>query len=126
VALGPAARQRRAPRPVPLSRSNTFVADVVDATIAAISRGRAGATYNIGGGEEIALLDALDVLSDVLGVTPVVVHAEPRPGDQRRTHANIERARSDLGWEPRVSPIEGLAEQARWVASANGASGSTT
>src|SRR5206468_12831152 len=44
------------------SRSFTYVADVVDATIAAMEDGTAHAVYNVGGGEEATLRDAIDLL----------------------------------------------------------------
>ena len=41
------------------SRSFTFVADAVAGTIGAMARGREGELYNIGGGEEAAMTDAI-------------------------------------------------------------------
>ena len=96
------------------SRSNTFVADCVQATVAAIDRGAVGEVYNIGGGEEIELLAAIDILADELGVTPQLDHRPPRIGDQRRTCADTSRAREALGYQPRVSPDAGLRRQVGW------------
>ena len=97
------------------SRGNTYVSDCVDATVAALHVGREGVAYNIGGGTELALLDAIDLLAATLGVEPVVVHEPGRPGDQRRTAADVSRASTDLGWSPKVAPEEGLAAEAAWV-----------
>lgn len=97
------------------SRSNTYVADCVAATVAALDRPGDGAIVNIGGGREIALREAIAILAAELGVDPVIEHRPPRKGDQRRTVADTTRARELLGWEPQVTPEEGLAEQVRWV-----------
>ena len=37
-----------------------------------------------------------------------------RPGDQKATHANIEKIRSRLGWEPKTSLREGLEKMVAW------------
>ena len=99
------------------SRSNTFVSDAVDATISAIERAEVGGIYNIGGGQEIILMDAIRLIADELGVEPRIRHEPARPGDQRRTAADIGRARDILDYRPRVTPGEGLPAQVRWQAS---------
>jgi UDP-glucuronate 4-epimerase len=98
------------------SRSNTFVSDAVAATIAALEGATIGGVYNIGGGEEIALLDAIQIIADQLGAEAEIRHEEARPGDQRRTWADTRRAKEAFGYAPRVAPREGLAAQVRWQA----------
>jgi nucleoside-diphosphate-sugar epimerase len=95
-------------------RANTYVDDIVDATTAAIERGVAGETYNIGGASPIQLLDALDVLAGALGVVPQITHAPPRPGDQAATRADTAKAGRNLGWSPATDPVEGLRAQVAW------------
>jgi UDP-glucuronate 4-epimerase len=96
------------------SRSNTFVSDCVAGTIAALERGEPGEVFNIGGGEVITLLGAIAIIADALGVEPRVEFGPPRPGDQRRTAADISKARRVLGYEPVVGPEEGLPRQIAW------------
>lgn len=97
------------------TRGNTYVTDCVAATMAAMRRGQLGHAYNIGGGEAIELLGALEVLADALEVRPRVELAEARPGDQHHTMADTGRAARELGWTPKVSPRDGLVAEARWV-----------
>ncbi len=99
------------------SRSNTYVSDIVEGTIAAARQAPTGEIYNIGGGREITLLEAVELLGDALGVEPRIRFEEGRAGDQRRTVAQSDKARGQLGWEPSVLPAEGLALQAEWVRS---------
>ncbi len=96
------------------SRSNTFVSDCVAGTLAALDRGAVGGVYNIGGGQELELLDAIAIIADELGVEPRLVFREPRRGDQRRTAADVSRARGDLGYNPVVGPEQGLRRQVAW------------
>ncbi len=97
------------------SRSNTYVADCVAGTIAALSGPADGSVFNIGGGREIKLTEAIAILAGHLGVEPVIEHLDARRGDQRRTAADVARAGEVLGWEPQVDPEEGLLAEVRWV-----------
>jgi UDP-glucuronate 4-epimerase len=98
------------------SRSFTYVDDAVDATILAIERGAAGQVFNVGGGEEVSMLEAIQTLEEVSGRTLEVTHAPRREGDQTRTLADTSRIRVATGWEPRTSFAEGLAAQWKWAA----------
>ena len=90
------------------SRSFTYVADVVDATVAAMERAPAGAVYNVGGGEEATMNDAIARLERIAGRRLEVVREPAVPGDQRRTRADTRRIREALGWEPRTPLDDGL------------------
>jgi nucleoside-diphosphate-sugar epimerase len=98
------------------SRSFTYVDDAVEATIAAMELAPAGATYNVGGGEEVSVLEALEALGGIAGRRLEVVRSPRREGDAVRTAADTSRIRAELGWEPRTSFEEGLAAQWRWAA----------
>jgi nucleoside-diphosphate-sugar epimerase len=98
------------------SRSSTYIDDCVAGTLAALHAGRDGEVYNIGGGEEISLLAAIERLAEALGVEPELRFEPARAGDQRRTVADSRKARRDFGYEPHISPREGLMRQARWQA----------
>jgi nucleoside-diphosphate-sugar epimerase len=95
------------------TRDFTFVDDVVAATLAAGKRSVPGTVYNIGGGANISMLDALEVVRELTGGLRVR-HAPGQRGDARDTSADIARAAADLGYAPRFTIPEGLAEQVGW------------
>ena len=97
------------------SRGNTYVSDCVAATCQALHLGGPGQVLNVGGGEEVALIDAIEMLAEALGTTPQIDFQPPRPGDQRRTIADTTLAREVLQWQPLVDPAEGLRREAEWV-----------
>jgi len=97
------------------SRSFTYVADVVDATVAAMERAPAGAVYNVGGGEEATMNDAIARLERIAGRRLEVVREPAVPGDQRRTRADTRRIREALGWEPRTPLDDGLRAEWEWA-----------
>ena len=97
------------------TRDFTFVADAVDATVAAATRGTPGGVYNIGGGSRVALLDVFELIRRVTGLPLAVERIEAQRGDMRNTDADTARARADLGFAPTVTLEEGLRAQYDWM-----------
>jgi UDP-glucuronate 4-epimerase len=97
------------------SRSFTYVADGVEATIAAMERGRPGAVYNVGGGEEATMREAIVTLERVSGRTLDLVERPAAAGDVRRTSADVGRIERDLGWFATTSLQNGLQAQWEWA-----------
>ncbi len=92
------------------SRDFTFVDNVVQANLAACTRGEGrGEAINIACGERYTLLALLQTIGRILGVTPEPEFAPPRPGDVRHSQASIDRARQMLDFRPGVGFDEGLA-----------------
>ena len=97
------------------ARSFTYVGDAVTATIAAMSRGRRGATYNVGGGGEATMNEAIALAEEVSGRTLDVERVEEAVGDVKRTKADVSKAAAELGWAPETPLREGLAAQWEWA-----------
>jgi len=98
------------------SRSFTYVDDAVQATILAMERGPAGAIYNVGGGVEVSMLQAIEALARIAGRRLELVRSPRREGDATRTAADTSRIRGETGWEPVTSFDEGVTAQWRWAA----------
>jgi nucleoside-diphosphate-sugar epimerase len=98
------------------SRSFTYVDDAVEATTMAMEKAPAGSIYNVGGGVEASMLEAIEVLAGTAGRRLELVRAPRREGDAGRTAADTTRIRADLGWEARTPLEQGLAAQWRWAA----------
>jgi len=98
------------------SRSFTYAADTVEATIAAMQRAPAGAVYNVGGGEEASMLEAIALLEQIADRSLGMRHVDAARGDVTRTKADIACIGDVLGWEPRTSLDEGLAAMWSWAA----------
>jgi nucleoside-diphosphate-sugar epimerase len=97
------------------SRSFTFVADGVEATIAAMERAPAGAVYNVGGGQEATMREAIATLERVSGRTLDLVESPAAAGDVRRTSADAARIGRDLGWHATTPLEDGLRAQWEWA-----------
>jgi nucleoside-diphosphate-sugar epimerase len=98
------------------SRSFTYVDDAVEATIGTMERAPCGAVYNVGGGSEVSMIEAIELLGDIAGRRLELNRKPRRQGDAARTAADTSRIRSEIGWEPATPFAEGLAAQWRWAA----------
>lgn len=98
------------------SRSNTYVEDCVDGLIRAFEQPdqSKGEIFNIGGGEEVNVNQVLAILQELAGIQADLRHGPPRAGDQRRTVADIGKARRRLGYDPQTGIRAGLAAQLAW------------
>jgi UDP-glucuronate 4-epimerase len=97
------------------SRSFTYVDDAVAATIAAMERAPGGTLFNVGGGEEAGMAEAIALLERASGRALAVRHVEAARGDVSRTKADVSRIRSVLGWEPTTSLADGLEAMWSWA-----------
>jgi len=85
------------------------------AVLAVLEGGRAGAVYNIGARSERYNLDVVrEILRQVGKPESLIRFVKDRPGHDRRYAMNPGRIEEELGWRPRVSFEEGLADTIRW------------
>jgi len=94
------------------TRDFVYVEDVARAVVLALESDETG-VYNVGTGREISILDLARMLSDLTGRDTGLEFAPPRPGDIRRSRADISRIRK-LGWMPAISLEEGLKRTVEW------------
>ncbi|MFO0809867.1 MAG: NAD-dependent epimerase/dehydratase family protein [Gemmataceae bacterium] len=95
------------------ARGNTYIADCVEAT--ALAAGATpGETYNVGGGESVALWEVIRKLESLTGCKAMIERKPPRAGDQRSTFADTGKLLRHLGWSPKVGIDEGLERQVAW------------
>ena len=101
-------------------RDVLYIGDLIRAYDAAVenietTRGRA---YNIGGGARntLSLLELITLLEEQFGAKLSYEFDDWRPGDQLVYISDIRQATEDFGWQPLVSPVEGVANLVGWLA----------
>lgn len=97
------------------TRDFVFVENVVHANLLAChAEGAPGQVINVGMGRSKSLLDVLRALSEATGCKIDPEHLPPRAGDIRHSLAAIDRARSVLDYDIKVSFEEGLRRTLNW------------
>ena len=71
--------------------------------------------YNIGGGAQVSLAQALELIEAYAGRPLAIEHLAGERGDVRDTGADTSRARAELGFEPAVALEDGLREEFEWA-----------
>ena len=104
------------------TRDFTFVEDAVTATIAAAERGADGSVYNVGGGSRVSMNEILDVMAECTGKAADVQRGETQRGDMRDTFADTTRAKTDLGFTPRLILRDGILAEYQSLTSLSGTS----
>ncbi len=99
-----------------------YVADHCAAICLVLVGGRPGETYNIGGGQELANLEVVTMICNVLDeVRPakrphreLIQFVEDRPGHDRRYAMDIRKIQGELGWTPQERFSTGIRKTIDW------------
>ena len=99
------------------SRDFVYIDDVVAATVAGMETPAAdGHVFNVGTGVATDVLNVAETLCAQYGIrVPITVSGNYRLGDIRHNFADISLAREILGFEPKWSFEDGVAQFAKWV-----------
>ncbi len=76
-----------------------------------------GQIYNIGGGPKntLSLNELINNLNENSTNKTKAFYSNWRQGDQKVCILNISKAKKDFGWEPKISPQEGIKKLFTWV-----------
>lgn len=101
-----------------------YVGDHCTALRRVLEAGQSGATYNIGGWNELPNLAVVHAICDLLDeLRPLgpgrsyagqIVHVADRPGHDRRYAIDARRIERELGWKPAESFATGLRRTVEW------------
>jgi UDP-glucose 4-epimerase len=104
------------------TRDYVYVGDVANAVVSAIDAvlPPVGAVdvraFNVGTGVATSVLDLASTLFRATGRQPEIDFAPKRPGEQQESSLDVTKIRHALGWQPRLSLEQGLAETFAWFA----------
>ena len=101
-----------------MKRDFTYIDDITAGVLAAIDRPPQGdkphQVYNLGNHRAVSLLAFIEAIEAALGREAIREYAEMQPGDVVETYADIEAARRDLGFAPRVGIETGIPKFVDW------------
>ncbi len=100
-------------------RSFTYVGDICEGILATIENWdkAEGEIFNLGTDQCFTTGEAIETVEEIMGKKAKLKIVPSRPGDQKATHANIDKIRSTLGWEPKTALREGLGRMIDWYQS---------
>src|SRR5205823_2473039 len=107
-------------RPIPFygdgstSRDYTYVEDIASGILAALDNHSGYEIYNLGNSSPVTLRTMVETIERVLGKTAVLDWLPDQPGDVRITYANIGKAQTRLGYEPKTEFEEGIRRFIAW------------
>ena len=102
------------------TRTFCYITDAMTGLFKAILKGISGEIYNIGNPKpEISVIELVDLIAKVLGHDvphKVIDYPDSYPSDEpNRRCPNIQKAQSQLGYDPKVSLEEGLRRFLHWT-----------
>ena len=97
------------------TRDFTFIDDIIRANLSSIESGKAGETYNLGGGTQRKIVDILPVIEEISQTKAKIRYVEREKGDVRHTFADIQKAKEDLNYSPQVALEDGLKLEWEWI-----------
>ena len=81
--------------------------------------------FNVGTGIGTSVVELANILLEEAGTTVPIEFAPKRPGEAQDSFVDIGKAERLLGWKPRVSLREGLAQSFRWASERRAAAAPT-
>jgi UDP-glucose 4-epimerase len=95
------------------TRQFVYVEDLAAAHVLALDPVAENRTYNLESTETTSIREIAERVRDLVGDV-TVTFGPARQGDYAAPRVNSDRARAELGWEPRSSFAEGLAKTLEW------------
>ncbi|PTX99396.1 3-beta hydroxysteroid dehydrogenase [Verrucomicrobia bacterium LW23] len=97
-------------------RSFTFVEDIVDGLVSILQHipQANGQIFNIGTEATMTTGQGIAVVEEIMGKKARLKRVPRRPGDQLKTHAQIAKARSLLGYNPTTTVRVGMEKEVAW------------
>jgi len=104
------------------TRDFIYIDDIVDGWSRALNNAATyGGIFNLGSGRSLSINQLAQRTIAACGYQPdeyEIIRVPARPGEQRSVQADIARAKSILGWKPRMDFAAGLIETVNWARSA--------
>ncbi len=96
------------------TRDFTCIDDVIEANLLVMRKGDSG-VYNVGSGSRVSVTELAEKVIEITKSKSKVVYTHPQKGDVEHTWAKVDKAKKELGWEPKVALEPGLENVVTWV-----------
>ena len=101
------------------TRDFTYCTDIVDGLLNAAFYSGTGEVFNLGGGSQTSVLDAIALVERIAGRKARIKRYDRQKGDVRHTKARLDEAKRKLNYAPKFDLEAGLAAEWEWICSLN-------
>ena len=98
-----------------MMRDFTYIDDIINGTVAAMQNCNGFNIYNLGESRPMTVNDLIVEIEKALGKKAIKEYVLPQPGDVERTYADVTKAVSELGYNPKTKIEDGLAKFVAWL-----------
>jgi UDP-glucuronate 4-epimerase len=96
-------------------RDYTYIDDIVQGMVASLDyRGQLCDVFNLGESQTTTLSELIGLIEKALGRKALIELQPEQPGDVPVTYADIAKARTLLGYDPRTKIVDGIPKFAEW------------
>ncbi len=95
-------------------RDFTYIGDIVQGIVLALESSFEEEPLNLGSGRPVRLIDVIKILQSITKSNTEIIYSEEQKGDATKTFADIARAKSLLGYNPKTKLEDGLLAQVEW------------
>ncbi len=119
-------------RPIPFfgdgttRRDYTYVDDIVQGVVAALDHCEGYEIYNLGESATTTLAELVEGIGRACGREPVLERLPMQPGDVLVTYADVDKAKSRLGYRPTTPVAQGLERFVAWYQETRSSSAATS
>ena len=100
------------------SRDYTFIDDIVDGIIKScnyvLENKNVYEILNLGNSSPVSLKEMINTIGQALEIKPDIEQLPMQPGDVERTYADISKAKSLIGYEPKTTFEQGIKNFVNW------------
>ena len=95
-------------------RNFIYVEDLAEGNVAALKNTALNRTYNLEGMRPITVKEVADTVRKLVSSDVQIEYVDKRPGDYEGKVVSADKAKMELGWEPKVDFDEGLRRYIEW------------
>jgi UDP-glucuronate 4-epimerase len=95
-------------------RDYTYIDDLIEGILGVLHHHRGFEIYNLGESQTTSLNELIGLIEKNLGKKATIERMTNQPGDVSITYADIEKARTKLGYRPKIDMGEGIKRFVEW------------
>ena len=96
------------------SRDYTYILDIVDGINCAVNHLAGYQLFNLGESNVITLNQLVGTIENILNKKAILNKQPIQPGDVNKTYADISKAKSEIGYDPKFDFETGIKEFVKW------------